>query len=527
MYCPLKSHPDYQALIKATGSEIAAYNAWFAHNKDILSGAINAEPSVPLIYNGPKISSNDRIVFGHPTIGKSFLKSNGDDRFISLDDDYSSEIISEVNRIAKKYSVSSYDVKNGESNAWNKEYDKFMQSIFEIAIKQTSLENKTLLTSNTRLLENNINLFDKVINLVEEEFFKRASIRGTSYNLKDWKNQINEIISKVPVAKVINTSGYLDQLIEPNIPSLGNVLASGQVNYSLESKELPEGSAEGAIEGAPSKSYYPSPLQESNGRTIPLTESSEQVKREKEIDLKQSIESMGESTSLSLKRLSMINEMAGESYDFTKEYIEMWPVIRNAPLAGEKADEAVATLISLIDKYPYTAALLTHKNTSANVHVSDRLEDAFMPTLELYLGKEKTYKGMTRETFLEIAARKMIQDQRGANKYQSVFMDSKIDIWANLNAKIALLTPNKFSFNELDLSKSSLELNRDTQSNEMEMSKVLEEKVDLKAFNKEKTSNFVNEQLIDSIGQYLLFPNAVEFIGDKVVSGDYQVSCSI
>jgi len=38
------------------------------------------------------ITPNDRIVFGHPTIGKSYLKKQGENRFITLDDDYKSEI---------------------------------------------------------------------------------------------------------------------------------------------------------------------------------------------------------------------------------------------------------------------------------------------------------------------------------------------------------------------------------------------------------------------------------------------------
>ena len=160
-----------------------------------------------------EITSNDKIIFGHPTIGKSFLKKDGDNRFISLDDDYSADIIEAVDNIAKKYNVTTYQVKDSGDNLWNGEYNSKMQELFNIAKNRALIENKILFTSNTNLLRNNKESFDKVINLSREEFEKRIKERGAKYNVTEWKNQIEEVISTFPKEKVINTSGYLSDLI--------------------------------------------------------------------------------------------------------------------------------------------------------------------------------------------------------------------------------------------------------------------------------------------------------------------------
>jgi hypothetical protein len=158
------------------------------------------------------ITSNDRIVFGHPTIGKSYLKKQGEDKFISLDDDYATEINNKVKEIADKYNVTTYQVKDGGTQKWNNEYNQMMQEMFNVAKQRAISENKTLFTSNTNLLRNNAESFDKVINLTDVEFEKRIQERGAKYNIKEWKSQINEAISKIPTSKVINTNKYLSDL---------------------------------------------------------------------------------------------------------------------------------------------------------------------------------------------------------------------------------------------------------------------------------------------------------------------------
>jgi hypothetical protein len=158
------------------------------------------------------ITPNDRIVFGHPTIGKSFLKKQGEDKFISLDDDYATEINNKIKEIADKYNVTTYQVKDGGTQKWNNEYNQMMQEMFNVAKQRAISENKTLFTSNTNLLKNNAESFDKVINLTDKEFERRIQERGAKYDTQEWKSQINEAISKLPANKVINTDKYLSDL---------------------------------------------------------------------------------------------------------------------------------------------------------------------------------------------------------------------------------------------------------------------------------------------------------------------------
>jgi hypothetical protein len=196
-----------------------------------------------------KIEPTDKIIFGHPTIGKSFLKKNSDNRFISLDDDYAKEIKVRVDKLAETYKVTPYQVKDGGNQEWNKQYNIMMQKLFDFAKQKAISENKMLFTSNTNLLRNNIDSFDKVINILDEEFYKRIKERGEKYDTKQWKAQINEAISKVPANKVINTIGYLSDLlstqsstsVEKNIsPSQEKSVSSTIINPEI-TQNKPDG----------------------------------------------------------------------------------------------------------------------------------------------------------------------------------------------------------------------------------------------------------------------------------------------
>jgi guanosine-3',5'-bis(diphosphate) 3'-pyrophosphohydrolase len=164
-----------------------------------------------------KIEPTDKVIWGHPTIGKSFLKKNQDNRFISLDDDYASEINTKVKEIADKYNVTTYQVKDGGNQQWNTEYNKMMQNLFDKAKTIALSENKILFTSNTNLLKNNADVFDKVINLTNEEFQKRISERGAKYDTVTWKKQIEDVISNIPSNKVILTDKYLSDLLSTQL----------------------------------------------------------------------------------------------------------------------------------------------------------------------------------------------------------------------------------------------------------------------------------------------------------------------
>ncbi len=132
-----------------------------------------------------------QIVFGHPTIGKTFLKNNKDKSFITLDDDYADEINSFVD--SNKGSETRQEYKGRKP----KEYNDFMNNLFNKVKKIAKDQNKPLLISNTNVLKSNAEQFDIIINIPKDEFKKRFEARGATYGFEDWKSDIDNVISNI------------------------------------------------------------------------------------------------------------------------------------------------------------------------------------------------------------------------------------------------------------------------------------------------------------------------------------------
>ena len=168
-----------------------------------------------------KLESTDRVVFGHPLIGKSFLKKNNDNRFLSLDDDskYLNQIEKGRKRILDKYSKESltkYDKQNSAGNeSWHREYKALMQRVYEVAKKDAISSGKTLMLSNTEILKNNLKDFDKIINIESQTFLDRVKKTRpeAKYDTQSWKSGIDGVIKNADKSKIINTKGYLSELL--------------------------------------------------------------------------------------------------------------------------------------------------------------------------------------------------------------------------------------------------------------------------------------------------------------------------
>jgi len=152
------------------------------------------------------ITPNDKVVFGHPTIGKSFLKKQGEGRFITLDDDYKNEVNAFVD--ANRGSETRQEYKGRKP----KEYNEFMLNLYDRLKVQAQREGKILFVSNTNILKERMSDFDKVITIPKAEFKRRFDERGATYGFEDWKSDIDATVAKVPTNKVISTSGYLADL---------------------------------------------------------------------------------------------------------------------------------------------------------------------------------------------------------------------------------------------------------------------------------------------------------------------------
>ena len=157
------------------------------------------------------ITNSDNIIWGHPTIGKSFLKEKGDNRFITLDDDYADEVNTFIDKHRGNQTRQEY------KGSKPKEYNDFMLSLFDRLKIQAKKEGKKLFVSNTNILKERMSEFDKVINLSKAEFKKRFDKRGSTYGFEDWKSDIDETINKITKGKIINTEDYLSNLFESTI----------------------------------------------------------------------------------------------------------------------------------------------------------------------------------------------------------------------------------------------------------------------------------------------------------------------
>lgn len=224
--CPNKSHPAWKALVEQTGSEIEAYKEYINNDfsipftgvelneREIKPGVSELFDSNPELANAAYealgfnqlITPNDRIVFGHPTIGKSYLKKQGEGRFITLDDDYKDEVNAFVD--ANRGSETRQEYKGRKP----KEYNEFMLNLYDRLKVQAQREGKILFVSNTNILKERMSDFDKVITIPKAEFKRRFDERGATYGFEDWKSDIDATVAKVPSNKVITTTGYLADL---------------------------------------------------------------------------------------------------------------------------------------------------------------------------------------------------------------------------------------------------------------------------------------------------------------------------
>ena len=167
------------------------------------------EMEYALFYNANiYLSSSDRIIFGHPTIGKSFLKRQGENKFITLDDDYANEVNAFVD--ANRGSETRQEYKGRKP----REYNEFMLNLYDRLKVQAKKEGKILFVSNTNILKERMSDFDRVITMPKDEFKKRFDARGATYGFEDWKSDIDATVAKVPSNKVISTTGYLSDLFE-------------------------------------------------------------------------------------------------------------------------------------------------------------------------------------------------------------------------------------------------------------------------------------------------------------------------
>lgn len=157
-----------------------------------------------------EIKEEDKIIFGHPAIGKTFAKKNND--FIDVDEDYKEEhTMQKVLRNHAKNTGKKEDLKVWEdyiTNWWNKVKSDAKKS------------GKRIFVSNLPILRMFPQDFDKVITISKDEFTKRAKQRNDykQGETEEWKSSLDEAINKIDKSKVITTTKYLTDLLTQEQP---------------------------------------------------------------------------------------------------------------------------------------------------------------------------------------------------------------------------------------------------------------------------------------------------------------------
>ena len=157
-----------------------------------------------------KLEPTDKIIWGHPAIGKTTVKQQND--FFDFDTDFKP-------LVAQKLGLPESEQNSIGLNKWRKtgseeEFNQAMREVWTLAKSQAKEQNKMLMVSDMLFLRENASDFDKIINIPTKTFIERAVKRGDNKEtLQNWKTKIDKTLEGVDQNKIINTDKYLSDLL--------------------------------------------------------------------------------------------------------------------------------------------------------------------------------------------------------------------------------------------------------------------------------------------------------------------------
>lgn len=160
------------------------------------------------------ISSKDRIIWGHPTIGKTTAKEQKG--FLDFDTDFKP-------LVAQKLGLPESQQNSLGLNQWRKAtgneeaFNSAMREVWKLAKAEAKSKNKVLMVSDMIFLRENQSDFDKIINIPSDVFVRRAAQRGDDItSLQNWKNKIDQTLKNVNPQKIVTTDKFLSELFTTN-----------------------------------------------------------------------------------------------------------------------------------------------------------------------------------------------------------------------------------------------------------------------------------------------------------------------
>jgi len=164
------------------------------------------------------IKPTDKIIWGHPAIGKTTMLESNPDAFIDWDNEFNRQRDSWI-ADKSNTTLGSPEFKQARNEYMinydnHKDYIKFVTDEWNKAKEKATNEGKQLIASPHMLLNLFPNDFDKIVNLDDKTFLDRAIKRsnGDETNSKLWKEGINKTLKKVDKNKLITTDKFIGDL---------------------------------------------------------------------------------------------------------------------------------------------------------------------------------------------------------------------------------------------------------------------------------------------------------------------------
>ncbi len=196
-----------------------------------------------------KLSATDKIIWGHPGLGKTTFKEQNPTGVLDFDTDFKPKVAKKLGLPANKQNSKGLNEWRNDSN--KAEFEAVMREVWKEAVAESKRSGKMLVVSDMLFLKENLNDFDKIITTSKETFIKRTTERGDNPEiLQSWKSSIDKIIAEIDQSKVIFTNKYFSELAAEGKPEVkGEKLTTAgeisKVNNELKEAALTDLSAAG------------------------------------------------------------------------------------------------------------------------------------------------------------------------------------------------------------------------------------------------------------------------------------------
>ena len=161
-----------------------------------------------------KLEPSDRIVWGHPGLGKTTFKESNPDNVLDFDTDFKPEVAKILG--LDKESQTSEGLNEWRIEENEEEFKVAMRKVWKKAVAESKKTGKMLVVSDMMFLKENESDFDKIVTTNKETFIDRTIKRGDNIEgLDSWKSNIDKTLSGLDSDKIIETDKYFSELIQP------------------------------------------------------------------------------------------------------------------------------------------------------------------------------------------------------------------------------------------------------------------------------------------------------------------------